>query len=275
MRRTPRSALLALVPLLALLAACGASGGDEASPSGDKATTTAAASEGSGDDGSGSTTTEASDGGDPADVPSVAALVDILPTATDIGDGYEVSDEDLTDEPDDEASDDTGSDPTEDAILEACPGAEVIQELDNSRGDNPDEVSREFSTDTDKTVEVSLDPTGGDFTEENVDKVVEALADCGTIKTEQDGAKVEMTIKAERNDDVGDFGVQMSMDATFELMGTPVEISFRGRIFSVDGVTVSVVATSGLDDTSFTAVPGDYDLVPTLSNEMQDRVAAL
>ena len=84
-----------------------------------------------------------------------------------------------------------------------------------------------------------------------------------------------MTITAERNDDVGDFGVQMSMDATFELMGSPVEISFRGRIFSVDGVTVSVVATSGLDDTTFQAVPGDYDLVPTLSNEMQDRVAAL
>ena len=187
-----------------------------------------------------------------------------------------MSDEDLTDEPDDESTDDTTtSDPTEDAILEACPGAEVIQELDNSSGDNPDEVSREFSTDTDKTVEVSLDPTGGDFTEENVDKVVEALADCGTIKTDADGTKIEMTIKAERNDDIGDFGVQMSMDATFELMGTPVEISFRGRIFSVDGVTVSVVATSGLDDTTFQAVPGDYDLVPTLSNEMQDRVAAL
>ena len=275
MRRTTRSALLALVPLLALLAACGASGGDDAAPSGDEATTTAVADEGSANAAS-TTTAGSDDGGDVTDAPSVAALVDLLPTAAEIGDGYEVSDEDLTDEPDDESTDDTTtSDPTEDAILEACPGAEVIQELDNSSGDNPDEVSREFSTDTDKTVEVSLDPTGGDFTEENVDKVVEALSDCGTIKTEEDGTKVEMTIKAERNDDLGDFGVQMSMDATFELMGTPVEISFRGRIFSVDGVTVSVVATSGLDDTTFQAVPGDYDLVPTLSNEMQDRVAAL
>ena len=48
-----------------------------------------------------------------------------------------------------------------------------------------------------------------------------------------------------------------------------------GLIFSVDGTVVSVVATSGLDDTTFEVVEGDYDLVPGLAAEMQDRVAAL
>lgn len=273
MRRTTRSALLALVPLLALLAACGTSGGDDASPSGDKATTTAAT--GGSED---TTTTEGSDDGGDAAGPSSAALADILPTVEDIGEGYEQSDEDLADDPEDDSSDtgDDESDPTEDAILEACPGAKVLEELDNTSGDNPDEVSREFATESDQTIEVALDPTGEDFSEENVDTVVEALADCGTIKTtDEDGNEIEMTIEAERDDEFGDYGVKMSMDATFEIMGTPVQIEFRGQIFTVDGVTVSVVATSGLDDTTFEYVPGDYDKVPELAAEMQDRVTSL
>jgi hypothetical protein len=268
MRRSPLLPLLVLAPLFALLAACGASGGDQASTDG--GTTTAA----SGDGGTTSTSTEAEDQGS-SDAPSVAALVDLLPTAEEIGDGYAVSDEDLTDDPE-ETDEEDGDDATDEAILEACPGAEVLEELDNSGGDNPDEVSREFSTDSDQSIEVALDPTGDDFTEDNVDKVVDALADCGTIKTkDEDGNEIEMTLEAERDDTYGDYGLKMSMDATFQFMGTPLSITFRGQIFSVDGVNVSLVATSGLDDATFQVVPGDYDKVPELASEMQDRVAAL
>ena len=277
MRRSPVLPLLVLAPLFALLAACGARGGEKASTD-DKTATTAASDDQtedpSDDPADDETTTTADEGG--GEAPTVAALVDILPTAEEIGDGYEVSEEDLTDEPEESDEGDDEDDPTQDAILEACPGAEVLEELDNSSGDNPDEVSREFSTESDQSVEVALDPTGGDFTEENVDTVVEALADCGTIKTEdEDGNAIEMTLKAERDDSYGDYGVAMTMEATFELFGSPLSIEFRGQIFDVDGVTVSIVASSGLDDATFEVVPGDYDKVPELASEMQDRVAAL
>jgi hypothetical protein len=251
MRRSPLLPLLILAPLVALLAACGVSEGVEQPTAGGETPTTV------------------------ADGPSAAELAGILPTAEEVGDGYEVSEEDLTDEAEEPDAEDE-EDPTEDAILEACPGAKVLEELDDTSGDNPDEVSREFETDDDRTLEVSLDPTGGDFTEENLDTVVEALADCGTIKTKDDeGNDIEMTLEAERDDRYGDYGVAMTMDATFELFDEALTIEFRGQIFNVDGVTVSVVATSGLDDATFEVVPGDYDKVAELATEMQDRVAAL
>ena len=275
MRRTPLLILLALVPVLSLLAACGASGGDDSASSDAKTTTTAAASDGDGTDDE-QTTTTAGDDEDQGSGLTSADLAEVLPAAEDIGEGYEMSDEDLDDTPAESTDDESDTpDPTEEAILEDCPGAEILNELDSS-SDNADEVSREFSTKSKSSIEVSLDPTAGDFTAENVDKVVEALADCGTIKTSDgDGNAIEMTIKAESTDEYGDYGLQMSMDATFDLMGTPVKIQFRGLIFSVDGTVVSVVATSGLDDTTFEVVEGDYDLVPGLAAEMQDRVAAL
>src|SRR5690349_16680302 len=106
MRRSPAIALLVVLPILAFLAGCGASGGDDAAKT-DKTTTTAS-SDGTTDDepvDDETTTTAADEGDDPGDGPTTAALVDILPTVDDIGPGYELSDEDLTDEADDESED--------------------------------------------------------------------------------------------------------------------------------------------------------------------------
>lgn len=280
MRRHPLLALLALIPVLSLLAGCGASGGDDATAQ-DKATTTAASTDDETTDepaDGGTSTTEGDDSSDdPSGGPTSAALAELLPTLDEIGTGYEVSDEDLTDDPpsSDDSSDD-GSDPTQDAIEEACPGAKILEDLDNTSDDNADEVSREFSTAADATVEVALDPTPDQFDQETVDKVVEALSDCGKITTEdEDGNAIEMEITAEKNDDYGDFGLTMTMNASFSLMGMTIPIDFKGVIFSVDGTTVSVIATSGLDDTTFEAVDGDYDKIPDLAATMEERVGSL
>ena len=278
MRRHPLLALLVLIPVLSLLASCGASGGDEAKTDGTTATTTA----GSDDDSSTTVDGSGDDSGGSGERPTSAQLADLLPTVDDIGGDYEQSDEDLSDEADssddsgDDSSSDEGSDPTEEAIIEACPGAEILNELDNTSDDNADEVSREFSTPADATIEVALDPTPDQFDEDTVDQVVEALSDCGKITTEdEDGNAIEMEISAEKTDEYGDFGVSMKMNASFSLMGMTIPIDFEGLIFSVDGTTVSVVATSGLDDTTFEAVPGDYDKIPDIATLMEDRVASL
>lgn len=279
MRRSPLLVLLALVPVLAFLASCGTSGGDDAD-SGDKTTTTAAASDDEGADEpvDEPTTTKADDGDSGGSVTS-AQLADILPTVDDVPAGYEVSDEDLGDEPEesddpDESSDE--EDPTEQAMIEACPGAEILEELDNSSEDNADEVSREFSNEADATLEVALDPTPDQFDEATVDKVVDALSDCGTIETEdEDGNAITMEISAEKTDEYGDFGVRMTMSAEFSMMGMTIPIEFEGLIFDVGGVTVSVTASSGLDDATFEPVPGDYDVIPELASSMQERVESL
>lgn len=290
MRRSPVLALLVVLPILAFLAGCGASGGDDAD-SGDKTTTTAAAgsddqtTDTADDEPVDETTTTAGDE-DPGSGVTSAALADILPTVKDIGTGYEMSDEDLSG---DEASDSDDSDessdgedvaeeddPVEQAIIEACPGAEILDELDNSSDDNVDEVSREFETPADATIEVALDPTPDKFDEATVDQVVEALSDCGKIETEdEDGNAITMEISAEKNDEFGGFGLTMSMTASFSMMGMTIPIEFKGLIFDVDGTTVSVIATSGLDEATFKSVPGDYDKLPELAGLMQERVEAL
>ena len=282
MRRHPILALLVLVPVLSLLASCGASGGDDKADTGDKTTTTAAASD---DEGADEPVDDSGDqGGDQGDDQggsvTSAALADILPTAEDIGPEYSLSDEDLTDEADDDEADDAGdeeeADPTEQAIIDACPGAEILNELDNDDDANADEVSREFETEADATIEVALDPTPDQFDEETVGKVVDALSDCGTIETEDDeGNAITMEISAEETDEFGDFGLTMSMTAEFSAMGMTIPIEFHGLIFSVGGTTVSVVATSGLDDATFEPVAGDYDLIPDLGGLMQERVESL
>ena len=92
MRRTPLLILLALVPVLSLLAACGASGGDDSASSDAKTTTTAAASDGDGTDDE-QTTTTAGDDEDQGSGLTSADLAEVLPAAEDIGEGYEMSDE--------------------------------------------------------------------------------------------------------------------------------------------------------------------------------------
>ncbi|MCU1371801.1 MAG: hypothetical protein JWO77_2995 [Ilumatobacteraceae bacterium] len=283
MRRSPVLALLVVLPILAFLAGCGASAGDDAD-SVDKTSTAAETSdEGDpGDDTTGDgTTTTAADGDDPGTGVTSAALAEILPTEDDLPDGYTMSDEDLGDstDADDEADDESSTDdedPTEQAIIDACPGAEILEQLDNSSDANTDEVSREFETEADATIEVALDPTPEGFDEDTVDQVVEALSDCEKIETEdEEGNAITMEIKAETYDDHGDFGLAMTMTAEFSMMGMTVPIEFKGLIFDVDGTTVSVVATSGLDDATFESVPGDYDALPDLAALMQDRVGSL
>jgi len=284
MRRHPILALLVLVPVLSLLASCGASGGTDTAGSDAKTTTSASASDDDGtDEPADETTTTAEDeDGDDGDQPSTEALVDLLPTADEIGPGYEVSDESLGDDADDASDDvqeaddaDDEEDPLDKALVEQCPGAEFLDELDDS-GESTTEVSRSFENESEATVEVALDPKPPKFTEDTVGKIVEALADCGTIEaTDDDGAGIKMTLKAEEYDDQGDFGIAVEMDAEYTLMGSTIPIEFRGVIFSVDGTAVSVIATSGLDGATYALVPGDYDLLPDLAATMEERVASL
>jgi hypothetical protein len=249
-----RSLILVLMAGSLLVAACGTSGGD--------ATTTTAAP------------------------PAFTSedLEAILPAASDIGPDYtleESSDDEsggaAEDEDDDEAT--TGADeedPSDKAFEEACPKAQELDLMDDEADENDDEVSVEFSTPRDQGIEVALDPTPGEMDEAKLEELIEAFNDCGTIEYEDpDTGTISMTLSAEPLEDVGDFGADVSLRASLELFGVPIEIDFRGYLFVVDGVGVTVTASGGIDSGTFEATPGEADLLPGLAAEMETRVRSL
>ena len=251
-----KRAAIVLATALLLLAGCGTSGGEKTSSDGDTTTTTA-------DD---------KGAGQP---PTAKQLIAILPKAADIGADYKVT---KTETGSGTADTTTTTDP-EDAELDAemkekCPAfAELDQSLRGS--DNDDEVTRTYATEDDREIEIELDPTPTTFTEENIDKLVDAINGCGTIEFSASGVDLSMKLKAKRNDSIGDFGVDLSMEAQFQMMGMPMELGFTGRFFSIDGVGVSVTASGGFDPESGATVKGDTDLLEPISKQLESAVGSL
>ena len=265
-----RRLLLALVATIFVLAGCGASGGDDATP------TTAAAP-----GGSASTITPATGGGtqpvpEPATTVTSQELEAILPTAEDIGPAYTVKADDGGDDEDDvtTTTEPGEQDPNEAAFDKACPKAKELDLMDDEV--NEDEVGVEFETEDDRGIEVTLDPTPGTMDEDSLDQIIEAFNDCGVVEFEDpQSGPVKMELSAKRLDDLGDFGVEVKLDTELTLFGVPISVGFHGYLFSVDGVGVTVTSSTGLDPSTFGTVPGDDDLLPTISDEMETRVKTL
>ena len=256
MRRTTPLATLALTASL-VLAGCGTSGGDGA---------------GTGSGGEGGA-------GTPADV-TTAQLEEILPTAEDIGPDYvldEIDSSGAEDDADEDGTDDTTEDETDDsmdaAMDEACPEAAELDWADGI-GEDGDEVTASFSTEDGRSLEVGLS-LGAPITEEQVDAMVDALSSCTEIEIEEDGTAMTMDLSAEKTEGLGDYGMQIAYSFSFDFFGVPFEMSVAGNAFVVDGVGVTVMASSGMDEASMEPIPEDADLVDPLSEEMQGRVEAL
>lgn len=268
MRRTTLIALL--VAALLALAGCGASGGDES------ATTTAA------DGDPAKTTTTADGGGSDGDSGSAGTatvtseqLEAILPSAEDIGPDYRVKETtSATDPAETTTTSPDEADPSQKAFEEACPKAKELDLLNDE--ENLDEVTREFTTEDDRGIEVALDPTPDGFDEKTLDAIIEAFNDCGTVTfTDETMGDVSMDLSAKRLEGHGDLGAEVTFVTDFALFEIPVTLEFHGYLFVVDGVGVSVTASGGLDSDTFESVPGDSDLLAPLSDEMEQRVKAL
>lgn len=275
MRRT----LLALIALLAavgLLASCGTSGGND-----DASTTTAAADDGAADEGTsdesgsdeGSSDEGSSDEGSSSGSDATAEeLVALLPTAEEVGGDYQLDDSGV-----DEGDDDSDDEEMDAQFEEACPGIAELEFL--GQGDGQPSAVASFSTEDDREIEVELDPAADELSGDNIDAIVEALADCKGVEVadEEMGGSFTIDIAAERDDTYGDVGLRMDMTATIALFGMEIPFSFAGQAFSVDGIGVFVSATSGVleDEENFemTPVPLDEDVLASVSELMAERVA--
>ena len=268
MRRT-LLLLIALLGTLGLLAGCGTSGGDDA-------TGTTAANGSSADD----KTDDGSDEGS-GSMPTTEELEALLPTAEEVGSDYTEQAPDTGDDGEDSA--DSTDDEMDQKFEEACPGISELEFLDMGSSDDgeDDSVTASFATDDDREVEVTLDPTLDQLNEDNLDTLVDALDGCDDIEVtdEEEGFSFTISLQAERDDTYGDFGLAMTFEATIAFFGMEIPLTFAGQAFSVDGIGVTVSATSGVieDEEAFemTPVPYDADVLADLSALMEERVGSL
>jgi len=259
MRRSPAVVFVALLTPVAFLAGCSSTGDSESS---NDASTTAAPT-------TAAPTTESSS---PRDI-EPGALARILPMADEIGADYtEVapqSDEEV-------ATDDNSAD---DNLIQACEALEDLDYFGSNDGDD-DQVSASFEAEDQREIEVRLDPSPTRLAADTVDDLVAAFNKCGevTIDDENTDSTITFQLAAERSDQFGDFGLELTLDASFELLGAPLELSFHGQAFVSEGIGVFISAISGFetDETQQTTlVPADVDLLPAIAALMDERTASL
>lgn len=202
---------------------------------------------------------------------TVADLEKLLPTAAQVGPDYRV----------DSSNDGNGDEDVamSDAMDKACPDAGALLDAQNNDGPTAD---RSFTTDDSRSVEVQFEPGNSDMSgignEAELDKLVAALNSCKTISyTDKDGLHFELTLKAKKDSSFGDIGIVMDMDMMLsgDLLPKEVPFSAHFRIFQQGAVTVTVSASSGLDQATLEAVPADVDVLETLSKKADDDVSRL
>ncbi len=205
-----------------------------------------------------------SDGGDAAKPPSLAALARLLPTAAEVGHGYRRSAPDPTDES-------KGKDAGDTAVAKACPEAEA---LDNSDPD-AEKRSATFRAADAKTVAVTVMAARDfGFTRGEVDKVVDALNACKTIRYRNKGQPVTAELSAKRNDRYGSFGIAVRFKVTFGSK-QPLTITYQLLVFVHGSVGATVTTTSGIDSVTYKAVPGDPELIDPIATGLDRRIGAL
>ena len=198
----------------------------------------------------------------------------LFPEASEVGPGYEGPEIEYGS--DSSSDDEEADDETDEAFKEQCPKAAELDFLNDVGDANEDDVTATYVTEAEQEIEISLDPTPAELTEENLELVVEAWNDCGTVEINDPATgPMKMDLAAESLDGIGDFGADITMNAEFELFGMPLNVTFRGYMFVVNDVAVMVTAASGLDDETMEPSPGDDQLLEPLSQLMQERVESL
>lgn len=254
-----------------LLAACGTSGGSDGSASGSgpgsgsgstsRTTTTASA-------GSGPTSTTSSPTGSGSHAKATTAQLEkILPAATDVGPRYSL-------DPSSGSTSGNASTSPDPVFAQACPEAAAL-DIGGTGADNTDQAKASFSTDDDRSIEVALDPTPVGLQPKDMGKIIDAFNACKDIEITEQGTPMTMSMAAKELSGHGDGGMDLTMKLAFTVMNNPITIEFHGYIFSVDGVGVSVLATSGLDPSTAKVQPADDGRLDPLAKLMEQRVKDL
>lgn len=199
---------------------------------------------------------------------TVADLEAILPTAEEVGRGYQVQ----PSTGDDESADD---DTTEAAVEAACPGMEGA--FGDLGGDNTDASEVSMLDADNRGFEVKINAAPG-LSPETLDEQVATINGCGVIDfTNDDGSDITIILGAERTDDFGEVAVNFTMDMTVdhESLAAPYEIGFVSRSFRVGSLSSTIMVVDGGDPATMEAFPAHNDLLDEYSAEMETRLTDL
>ena len=249
---------VALIAFLGL-AACTAKGNSNAS-----STTTAAAGATTTTAAAGTTTTaETSTTTAATRAVTDAQLHAALPPASAIGAGYTIDTSPSSNDP---------NDPANKAITKACPDAAKIL---NSPDDPHDaKVSYKVANDG-RGIETDAGRNHQGITSAGIDKVVAAIAKCSTIAWTDAGASYTGTLTAKRDDTYGDFGMQINYDITVAGNGQSIVVHAVGVLWERGGLTGGVLITSGFDQATGAAVPGDFDRLAPIASTIDANLKTL
>lgn len=245
-RRRQRAVALAAALALVLVTGCGAELGD-------------AATTGNGGGSEGTT-----GGGEVEDL-TIEQLRDLLPAAKDLPDDYRSAPND----------DDEDDDETEAAIEEACPDAEALQALMGSDAfDEALDARKKYETADGRGIEFNFTLDPSKLPEDQVDGYIDAINGCEVVEIDDpDQGELQMDLGAEPVE-VGDWGLVLTGEVSFEYDGQPIEIGLRSRYFVRNGVGLSVSTTTGLNQ-DYGRVEADDDVADELAAEVDAEVQEL
>lgn len=193
--------------------------------------------------------------GDTERTVTAAELEGVMPTATDLGEGWTPMD---IDEAEDDADDQSFED--------QCPELARLGD-DEDTDDGESEVEAAFEHTDGRQIEITLDPDAREITDEEVDELVEAIGACGELTfTDDDGFETLATLTAETTGAYGDQGVRLSVAAEVSGPGLPqpVTINLDGHLYRRGNVGVEVQVADGVDD-DLRVTPSDLDQLDSLA----------
>jgi hypothetical protein len=165
---------------------------------------------------------------------------------------------------------DEDEDGTNDVLEKACPAMDLLS-LGGTTGDNENEVIRSFTAPDGRVIEVAVNPTP-QLTVGNASQLVDAINECGRVRQREGGAELIIDFSAELDDSFGDYGLRVNMEAKADGLDA---LEFQGQFFVVDGVGVSVFASSGTNPDTGRIVLANLDRINSLSQRVVDGVATL
>jgi hypothetical protein len=185
---------------------------------------------------------------------SRAEVETVMPTATDLGEGWTPGDVD-------ESGEDAGP-----AFEDQCPELARLGGTLTEDDDGTD-IEAAFEHTDARQIEITLNPDAREVSDEEVDELVEAVNACGELTfTDDAGFETTAALTAEPTGAYGDQGVRLSVAAEISGAGLPqpVALNIDAHTYRRGNVGVEVLVTDGITE-DLQVTPSDIDQLDSLA----------
>lgn len=212
---------------------------------------------------------DAGSGGSGGTSVTVEQLEELLPARADLDPAYRPAEDD---------DDDDGA-AMDDALEEACPDAAALSEQLGTDEDEDEgqKATRAFEAADGRSFEVTLNAAPKSITDDEFEAMTDALNGCDEITFSEGGFDYTMVLEVETDDELGDqaFRATFLLTAESSALPEPLEIELHALSFRRGSVGVTIMATDGIDEDTFQAIPADVELVEEWGERLDSEVADL